>query len=65
MFIKPLHHESELCLEVDGLLLFAVLPTGQITNHYKLEDWDLFKIPETEKALVNLMVILLMILIDL
>jgi hypothetical protein len=26
---------------------------GQITNHYKLEDWDLFKIPETEKALVK------------
>jgi hypothetical protein len=33
----------------DGLLLFAVLPTGQITNHYKLEDWDLFKIPELKK----------------
>jgi hypothetical protein len=50
MFIKPLkHYDGELCLEVDGLLLFAVLPTGQITNHYKLEDWDLFKTPELKK----------------
>jgi hypothetical protein len=31
----------------------AILPTGQITNHYKLEDWDAFRIPETEKALVE------------
>ena len=28
-----------------------MLPTGLISNHYKAEDWDLFKIPEVEKAL--------------
>ena len=31
--------------------MVAVLPTGQISNHYKAKDWDLFKIPETDKAL--------------
>jgi hypothetical protein len=28
----------------------AELPTGQISNHYELKDWDLFQIPEKEKA---------------
>jgi hypothetical protein len=28
----------------------AELPTGQISNHYEMKDWDLFKIPEKEKA---------------
>ena len=28
----------------------CMLPTGQISNHYELKDWDLFKIPEMEKA---------------
>jgi hypothetical protein len=31
----------------------AVLPDGQISNHYEAKDWDLFKVPETEKALVE------------
>lgn len=28
----------------------AELPTGQISNHYEMKDWDLFNIPEKEKA---------------
>ena len=28
----------------------ANLPTGQISNHYELKDWDLFKVPEKEFA---------------
>ena len=28
-----------------------MLPTGLISNHYQAEDWDLFKVPEVEKAL--------------
>lgn len=28
----------------------AELPTGQISNHYKMKDWDLFNVPEKEKA---------------
>lgn len=33
-------------------IVVAILPTGQISNHYTIDNWDLFKIPETEKALV-------------
>ena len=47
------HNDGELCFGGGWFIVVAVLPTGQITNHYKLEDWDLFKIPETEKALVE------------
>ena len=28
----------------------AELPTGQISNHYEMKDWDLFNIPEKENA---------------
>ena len=28
----------------------AELPTGQISNHYEEQYWDLFKIPEKEKS---------------
>lgn len=28
----------------------AELPTGQISNHYEMKDWDLFNIPEKERA---------------
>ena len=28
----------------------AELPTGQISNHYEMKDWELFDIPEKEKA---------------
>lgn len=45
------HHDGELCFGGGWFIVVAVLPTGQITNHYKAEDWDLFKIPETEKAM--------------
>jgi hypothetical protein len=45
------HHDGELCFGGGWFIVVAILPTGQITNHYKAEDWDLFKIPEVEKAL--------------
>ena len=44
------HHNGELCFGGGWFIVVAVLPTGQISNHYKAEDWDLFKIPETECA---------------
>lgn len=47
------HYDGEECFGGGWFIVVAILPTGQITNHYKLEDWDLFKIPETEKALVE------------
>ena len=27
-------------------IVMAELPTGQISNHYEMKDWDLFQIPE-------------------
>lgn len=44
------HNDGELCFGGGWFVVVAILPSGQITNHYKAEDWDLFKIPETEKA---------------
>ena len=45
------HHDGELCFGGGWFIVVAMLPTGQITNHYKLEDWRLFKIPSYETAL--------------
>jgi hypothetical protein len=45
------HHDGELCFGGGWFIVSAMLPTGLISNHYKAEDWDLFKVPEVEKAL--------------
>ena len=45
------HHDSELCFGGGWFIVSAMLPTGLISNHYKAEDWDLFQVPEVEKAL--------------
>ena len=45
------HFDGELCFGGGWFIVCAMLPSGQITNHYKEEDWDLFKIPIAEKAL--------------
>ena len=47
------HHDGELCFGGGWFIVVAILPMGQITNHYKVEDWDLFKIPEKAEALVE------------
>ena len=44
------HHDGELCFGGDWFIVVAVLPTGQISNHYHASDWDLFRIPEAEKS---------------
>lgn len=31
-------------------IVMAELPTGQISNHYEIKDWELFDIPEKHKA---------------
>ncbi len=31
-------------------IVCATLPTGQISNHYKVADWDLFKVRAVKKA---------------
>ena len=45
------HHDGEPCFGGGWFIVSAMLPTGLISNHYKAEDWDLFKVPEVEKAL--------------
>jgi len=45
------HHDGELCFGGGWFIVVAVLPDGQISNHYKAKDWDLFAVPETERAL--------------
>ena len=44
------HNDGELCFGGGWFIVVAVLPTGQISNHYEAKDWDLFRIPETHTA---------------
>ena len=46
-----LHSDGEIPFgDNNWFIVMAELPTGQISNHYKIKDWDLFNIPEKEKA---------------
>jgi hypothetical protein len=45
------HHEGELCFGGGWFVVAAMLPSGQITNHYPESQWDFFKILETKNAL--------------
>ena len=44
------HHTGEECFGGGWFIVMANLPTGQISNHYELKNWDLFKVPEKEFA---------------
>jgi hypothetical protein len=44
------HFDGEECFGGGWFIVVAVLPTGQISNHYELKDWDLFKCEEVDKA---------------
>ena len=44
------HSDGELCFGGGWFIVVAILPTGQITNHYELKDWELFSIPEEYNA---------------
>lgn len=44
------HNDGEECFGGGWFIVMANLPTGQISNHYELKDWDLFNIPEKEIA---------------
>jgi hypothetical protein len=46
------HFDGEECFGGGWFIVMAELPTGQISNHYELKDWDLFDIPASEKARV-------------
>jgi hypothetical protein len=43
------HSDGELCFgDPDWFIVVAQLPTGQISNHYRMAHWDLFRIHERE-----------------
>lgn len=44
------HYTGEECFGGNWFIVMAELPTGQISNHYEMQYWDLFKIPEREVA---------------
>lgn len=45
------HNDGEYCFSGGWFIVVAILPLGQISNHYKMIDWDLFDIPAKDKAL--------------
>ena len=45
------HNDGELCFGGGWFIVVAVLPTGQISNHYENKDWELFKIDAVNEAL--------------
>ena len=48
---SKLHSDGNIPFDNDNwFIVMAELPTGQISNHYEMKDWDLFDIPEKEKA---------------
>lgn len=44
------HHDGELCFGGGWFIVTAELPSGQVSNHYKNEDWDLFNVPAVDRA---------------
>lgn len=44
------HFDGEDCFGGGWFIVMATLPTGQISNHYELKDWDLFRCEERERA---------------
>lgn len=45
------HFDGEECFGGGWFIVVAILPTGQISNHYEMKDWGLFDVRETERAL--------------
>jgi hypothetical protein len=44
------HSDGEDCFGGGWFIVSATLPDGNISNHYEMKDWDLFKCREVEKA---------------
>ena len=44
------HYDGEECFDGNWFIVVAILPTGQITQHYHIDNWDLFKIPTYSKV---------------
>ncbi len=44
------HSDGQDCFGGGWFVVMAQLPTGQISNHYEMKDWDLFKVKSLEHA---------------
>ena len=44
------HHDGELCFDGEWFIVVAILPLGQVTNHYHIKYWNYFKIPSYERV---------------
>lgn len=42
------HSDGELCFGGGWFIVVTTLLTGQISNHYEEQHWDLFQVPEVE-----------------
>lgn len=48
---SKLHSDGKIPFgDPNWFIVMAELPTGQISNHYEMKDWDLFHVQEKEKA---------------
>ena len=47
------HSDGELSFGGGWFIVAAELPTGQISNHYTIENWDLFKVPDYDQAILD------------
>lgn len=44
------HSDGKECFGRGWFIVMASLPTGQISNHYEMKYWDLFRIPTFPKS---------------
>ncbi|MBF6515287.1 hypothetical protein IU421_13450 [Nocardia cyriacigeorgica] len=44
------HADGELCFGGGWFVVYAQLPTGQISNHSEMTHWDRFRVPERDRA---------------
>ena len=44
------HFEGDKCFGGGWFIVVAILPTGQISNHYPMKDWDKFNLPSYDCA---------------
>ena len=44
------HADGEPCFGGDYFVVYALTPHGQVTNHYQHKWWDLFNVPEVDRA---------------
>ena len=48
------HYDGEYPFNKKTMFIVSTkLPTGMISNHYNMKDWDYFKIPETPKSILK------------